>query len=88
MRHWCNHGDRGVHYTSIRYGQRLTDARIERSVDSKGNSYDNALAESLNALYKNEVSTWKAPGVTRRRSHSRHRNGLSDITMKGCTLMG
>ena len=66
MRHWCNHGDRGVHYTSIRYGQRLTDAGIERSVGSKGNSYDNALAESVNALYKNEVIDPEDPGMTRR----------------------
>jgi transposase InsO family protein len=49
MRHWCNHGDRGVHYTSIRYGQRLTDAGIERSVGSKVDSYDNALG-SLSTL--------------------------------------
>lgn len=50
-----HHGDRGVQYTSIRYGQRLIDAGIERSVGRKGDSYDNALAESVNALYKKEV---------------------------------
>jgi len=50
-----HHGDRGVQYTSIRYGQRLVDAGIERSVGRKGDSYDNALAESVNALYKKEV---------------------------------
>jgi transposase InsO family protein len=64
-----HHGDRGVQYTSIRYGQRLADAGIERSVGRKGDSYDNALAESVNALYKNEVSIRKAAGMTRRRSH-------------------
>jgi putative transposase len=52
-----HHGDRGVQYTSIRYGRRLADAGIERSVGSKGDSYDNALAESVNALYKKEVVT-------------------------------
>jgi transposase InsO family protein len=50
-----HHGDRGVQYTSIRYGERLIDAGIERSVGRKGDSYDNALAESVNALYKKEV---------------------------------
>lgn len=50
-----HHGDRGVQYTAIRYAQRLVDAGIERSVGRKGDSYDNALAESVNALYKKEV---------------------------------
>jgi putative transposase len=50
-----HHGDRGVQYTAIRYAQRLIDAGIERSVGRKGDSYDNALAESVNALYKKEV---------------------------------
>lgn len=50
-----HHGDRGVQYTSIRYGQRLAESGIERSVGRKGDSYDNALAESVNALYKKEV---------------------------------
>lgn len=50
-----HHGDRGVQYTSIRYAQRLVDAGIARSVGRTGDSYDNALAESVNALYKKEV---------------------------------
>lgn len=50
-----HHGDRGVQYTAIRYSQRLDDAGIARSVGRKGDSYDNALAESVNALYKKEV---------------------------------
>jgi putative transposase len=50
-----HHGDRGVQYTAIRYAQRLAEAGIERSVGRKGDSYDNALAESVNALYKKEV---------------------------------
>lgn len=50
-----HHGDRGVQYTAIRYAQRLIDAGIERSVGRKGDSYDNALSESVNALYKKEV---------------------------------
>ena len=56
-----HHGDRGVQYTSIRYGQRLADAGIERSVGRKGDSYDNALAESVNALYKKEVIVPEGP---------------------------
>lgn len=51
----AHHSDRGVQYTSIRYGQRLADSGIERSVGRRGDSYDNALAESVNALYKKEV---------------------------------
>jgi hypothetical protein len=56
-----HHGDRGVQYTSIRYGQRLIDAGIERSVGRKGDSYDNALEESVNALYKKEVIVPEGP---------------------------
>lgn len=50
-----HHGDRGVQYTAIRYAERLADAGIAHSVGRKGDSYDNALAESVNALYKKEV---------------------------------
>jgi len=56
-----HHSDRGVQYTAIRYGQRLAEAGIERSVGRKGDSYDNALAESLNALYKKELITRNGP---------------------------
>lgn len=50
-----HHSDRGVQYTSIRYAQRLEEAKAVRSVGSKGDSYDNAAAESLNSLYKREL---------------------------------
>lgn len=50
-----HHSDRGVQYTAIRYGQRLNESGIARSVGSTGDSYDNALAESVNALYKKEL---------------------------------
>ncbi len=56
-----HHSDRGVQYTAIRYGQCLADAGIERSVGRKGDSYDNALAESVNALYKKELITREGP---------------------------
>jgi len=50
-----HHSDRGVQYASIRYTDRLLDAGIEPSVGSVGDSYDNALAESIIGLYKTEV---------------------------------
>ena len=50
-----HHSDRGVQYTSIRYAERLAEEQAVRSVGSKGDSYDNAAAESLNSLYKREL---------------------------------
>jgi putative transposase len=58
-----HHSDRGSQYVGIRYTERLVEAGIEPSVGSKGDSYDNALAETINGLYKAEVihrrSSWK-----------------------------
>ena len=50
-----HHSDRGSQVVSIRYSERLAEAGIEPSVGSTGDSYDNALAETLNGLYKAEV---------------------------------
>ena len=50
-----HHSDRGSQYVSIRYTERLAEAGIATSVGSKGDSYDNALAETINGLYKAEV---------------------------------
>jgi transposase InsO family protein len=50
-----HHSDRGSQYLSIRYTERLAEAGIEPSVGSVGDSYDNALAETINGLYKAEV---------------------------------
>jgi transposase InsO family protein len=50
-----HHSDRGSQYLSIRYTERLAEAGIESSVGSVGDSYDNALAETINGLYKTEV---------------------------------
>lgn len=50
-----HHSDRGSQYVSIRYTERLMEAEIERSVGSIGDSYDNALAETIHGLYKAEV---------------------------------
>jgi len=56
-----HHSDRGVQYVSIRYTERLAEAGIEPSVGSKGDSYDNALAESVIGLYKTEVIRRRGP---------------------------
>ncbi len=56
-----HHSDRGVQYVSIRYSERLAEAGIEPSVGSVGDSYDNALAETINGLYKAELIHRRAP---------------------------
>ena len=56
-----HHSDRGVQYVSIRYTERLADAGIEPSVGSVGDSYDTALAETINGLYKAEVIHRRGP---------------------------
>lgn len=50
-----HHSDRGTQYLSIRYTSRMTDSGVIASVGTKGDSYDNALAEKVNGLYKTEV---------------------------------
>jgi transposase InsO family protein len=52
-----HHSDRGSQYVSIRYTERLEEAGLMPSVGSTGDSYDNALAETINGLYKTEVWT-------------------------------
>ena len=60
-----HHSDRGSQYVSIRYTERLAEAGIEPSVGSRGDSYDNALAETINGLYKAELIHRRAPWRTR-----------------------
>ena len=60
-----HHSDRGSQYVSIRYSERLAEAGIEPSVGSRGDSYDNALAETINGLYKTELIHKRAPWKTR-----------------------
>ena len=60
-----HHSDRGSQYLSIRYSERLAEAGIEPSVGSRGDSYDNALAETINGLYKAELIHKRAPWKTR-----------------------
>jgi putative transposase len=60
-----HHSDRGSQYVSIRYSERLAEAGIEPSMGSKGDSYDNALAETINGLYKAEMIHRRAPWKTK-----------------------
>jgi len=60
-----HHSDRGSQYVSIRYTERLAEAGIEPSVGSRGDSYDNALAETINGLYKAELIYRRGPWKSR-----------------------
>ncbi|MGE0307979.1 MAG: IS3 family transposase [Acidimicrobiia bacterium] len=61
LSHLVHHSDRGVQYLSVRYSQRLAENEIVASVGSKGDSFDNAMAESFNGLYKWELIYPKGP---------------------------
>ena len=64
-----HHSDRGSQNVSIRYTERLGEAGIEPPVGSKGDSYDNALAETMNGLYKAEVihrQSWRTADAVER----------------------
>ncbi|RRD48119.1 hypothetical protein EII35_14250 [Arachnia propionica] len=67
-----HHSDRGCQYVSMRYTQRLTDAGIHASVGSRGDACDNALAETVNGLYKTELIHARAawPSVTEVEFHT------------------
>ena len=56
-----HHSDRGVQYTAVRYAQKLAEEHAVASVGSKGDSYDNAMAEALNSLFKAELVRNKGP---------------------------
>lgn len=71
-----HHSDRGVQYLSVRYSDRLSDNDIVASVGSKGDSYDNALCESFNGLYKWELIYPKGPW-----------NGLEDVEFATLTYV-
>ncbi len=60
-----HHSDRGSQYVSIRYTERLAEAGIEPWVGSRGDSYYNALAETINGLYKAELIYRCAPWKTK-----------------------
>ncbi|WP_438874982.1 IS3 family transposase [Winogradskya consettensis] len=61
LRKLVHHSDRGVQYRAIRYSQRLAEAGAVASVGSKGDSFDNAMAEAFNSLYKAELVRNKGP---------------------------
>ena len=77
-----HHSDRGVQYRAIRYTERLAEADAVASVGSKGDSYDNAMAEALNSLFKAECirnpvlrgNGWRSH--RRRRARRRHLHRL------------
>ena len=56
-----HHSDRGVQYLAIKYSERLEQAKIDPSVGSVGDSYDNAMAETINGIYKSEVIEHEGP---------------------------
>ena len=60
-----HHSDRGCQYTSIRYSDRLAEMNVAASVGSRGDSYDNAMAESLNGTFKAELIKLHGPWRTR-----------------------
>jgi putative transposase len=62
--HLVHHSDRGVQYLAVRYTQRLADQGAVASVGSRGDSFDNALAEAVNALYKAELIRRRGPWRT------------------------
>ncbi len=64
LSHLVHHSDRGVQYLDIRYTERLDDEHAVTSVGSKGDSYDNALAETVNGLYKTELIHRQGPWRT------------------------
>ena len=55
LKNVIHHSDRGVKYLSIRYTDKMTDSGVIASVSTTGDSYDNALAKTVNGLYKSEV---------------------------------
>jgi putative transposase len=59
-----HHNDRGSQYTSVKFTERLAEAGIQPSVGAVGSSFDNALAETINGLYKTELIKPRAPWRT------------------------
>ena len=80
-----HHSDRGTQYVSMRYTDRLVEAGIDPSVGSRGDSYDNALAESIIGLFKTEVINGKARGGISRPSNSPRSTGSTGSTRAGCS---
>ena len=80
-----HHSDRGSQYLAMRYTERLADAGIEPSVGSRGDSYDNALAESVIGLFKTEVIRRRDRGAISRPSNSPRSTGSIGSIIAGCS---
>jgi putative transposase len=80
-----HHSDRGSQYVSIKYTERLAEAGIEPSVGSVGDSYDNALAETINSLYKAEVIHRRGPWRSFRSRRVRH-TGMGGLVQSSPAL--
>ncbi|GGO24967.1 hypothetical protein GCM10011574_55910 [Microbispora bryophytorum] len=80
-----HHSDRGVQYVAVRYTQRLAEAGAVASVGSKGDSYDNALAEAFNSVFKAELIRNKGPGEASTMSRSLSPSTSTGTTTAGCT---
>jgi len=83
--HLVHHSDAGVQYLSIVYSERLEEAGVAPSVGTVGDSYDNALAETINGLYRPNAQSRSDHGVTPASSRSPRRNGWSSTTRNGST---
>ena len=79
-----HHSDRGSQYVSIKYTERLAGAGLVPSVGSVGDSYDNALVETINGLYKAEV-IWQVRGGRAMRSGTPRLNGSTGTTIAACS---
>ena len=80
-----HHSDRGVQYVSIRYSERLAEAGIEPSVGSVGDSYDNALAETVIGSTRPRSFIAAGRGAALKRSSLRRWNGSTGSTTGGCS---
>ena len=80
-----HYSDRGVQYLSIRYTERLAEAEAVSSVGTKGDSYDNALAETVNGLYKAELINRRGPWRTVDQVELATASGSSSGTRRGST---
>lgn len=81
----AHHSDRGSQYVSIRYSERLAEAGIEPSLGSTGDSDDNALAETINGLYKAQLIHRRGPWKTREAVELATLEWVSWSTTGGCS---
>jgi putative transposase len=79
-----HHSDRGSQYVSIKYSESLAEAGIEPSVGSVGDSYDNAVAETINGLYRARSSIGEDHGGRLKQSSSPHWSGWTGSTTVDC----